>query len=132
LTKKPSKSKMTDQTALSYGFGETTLGKILVATRDKGVVFILIDGSNAKLLTPQSMTGPRNTKESSRKSRKTVFLGSHNTNFELPETIKLDKSWRQFEDRLYRANMLANDVACSCLNAKSRVPRVKYLPPVCH
>ena len=54
MTKKSSKSKMTDQGALSYGFGKTTLGKILVATSDKGVVSILIDGSNAKLLTSHS------------------------------------------------------------------------------
>ena len=48
MTKESSKSEMTDQTALSYGFGKTTLGKILVATSDKGVVSILIDGSKAK------------------------------------------------------------------------------------
>jgi ABC-type dipeptide/oligopeptide/nickel transport system ATPase subunit len=51
MTKKFSKSKMTNQTALSYGSGKTTLGKMLVAASDKGVVSILIDGSNAKLLT---------------------------------------------------------------------------------
>ena len=51
MTKKSSKSKMTDQTALSYGFGKTTLGKILVAPSDKGVVSILTGGSNAKLLS---------------------------------------------------------------------------------
>lgn len=37
MTKKSSKSKMTDQTALSYGFGKTTLGKILVATSDTNI-----------------------------------------------------------------------------------------------
>ena len=42
---------MADQSALSYGFGKTMLGKILVAPSDKGVVSILIGGSNAKPLT---------------------------------------------------------------------------------
>jgi AraC family transcriptional regulator of adaptative response/methylated-DNA-[protein]-cysteine methyltransferase len=70
MTKKSSKSKVTDQTALSYGFGKTTLGKILVATSDKGVVSILIDGSNAKLLTDLQSRFPdahlmRNDKETS-------------------------------------------------------------------
>jgi len=36
MTKKSSKSDITDQTALSYGFATTTLVKILVATSDKG------------------------------------------------------------------------------------------------
>lgn len=36
--------------ALRYGFGRTTLGRIVVAAGDKGVVSILIGGSNAQLL----------------------------------------------------------------------------------
>jgi hypothetical protein len=36
MTREFSKSKMTDQAALSYGFGNTTLDKIFVATLIKG------------------------------------------------------------------------------------------------
>jgi hypothetical protein len=36
MTKKSSKSKMTDQTALSYGFGKTTLAKSLSRPAVKG------------------------------------------------------------------------------------------------
>jgi hypothetical protein len=50
MTKKSSKSKMTNQTALSDGFGRMTLGKMLVAANDKGSISILAGGSNAKLL----------------------------------------------------------------------------------
>jgi hypothetical protein len=38
MTKESSKSKMTDQAALSYGFGKTMLGKILFAPSDKFVL----------------------------------------------------------------------------------------------
>jgi AraC family transcriptional regulator of adaptative response/methylated-DNA-[protein]-cysteine methyltransferase len=52
MTKKPSKAKTTGQEhTLRYGFGKTTLGRILVASGDKGVVSILIGGSIAQLLT---------------------------------------------------------------------------------
>jgi hypothetical protein len=62
MTRKSSNSKMADQTAQSYGFGKTTLGKILVATSDKGGVSIVIGGSNAPVATRRR----RSTSASSR------------------------------------------------------------------
>jgi AraC family transcriptional regulator of adaptative response/methylated-DNA-[protein]-cysteine methyltransferase len=50
MTKTVSKTRNKDVRALRYGFGRTTLGRIVVAAGDKGVVSILIGGSNAQLL----------------------------------------------------------------------------------
>jgi AraC family transcriptional regulator of adaptative response/methylated-DNA-[protein]-cysteine methyltransferase len=50
MAKTASKTKSIGQPDLHYGFGKTSLGRILVAASDKGVVSILIGGSDGQLL----------------------------------------------------------------------------------
>jgi AraC family transcriptional regulator, regulatory protein of adaptative response / methylated-DNA-[protein]-cysteine methyltransferase len=51
MTKTSTRRKSADQSAeLRYGLGKTTLGRVLVAVSDKGVVSILIGGSNVQVL----------------------------------------------------------------------------------
>jgi ABC-type glutathione transport system ATPase component len=79
MTKKSSNSKMTDETAHSYGFGKTTLGRLLVATSDKKGRSILIDGSNAPAVTRHR----RSTFASSRlgflSRSKSLIIGQNST-----------------------------------------------------
>ena len=51
MTKTSSRREVKDQSPdIRYGFGKSSLGRILVASSDKGVVSILIGDSNAQLV----------------------------------------------------------------------------------
>ena len=51
MTKTSSRKEVKDQSPdIRYGFGKSSLGRILVASSDKGVVSILIGDSNAQLV----------------------------------------------------------------------------------